>query len=345
MTANHWLLELFHGPTLAFKDLAMQLLSRLMDWALARRGARATVLCATSGDTGGAAIEAFRSSSRASIFVFHPHNRVSEVQRRQMTTVLADNVHNIAVEGTFDDCQALVKAMFNDRPFRDRLELAAVNSINWARIVAQVVYYVTSALSLGAPERAVRFTVPTGNFGNIFAGLCCQTHGAAGSAGWSSPATSTISSTAHLSTGRYEVHPVTPSSSPSMDIQVSSNFERLLFEVSGRNPTEVVRSADRLARSAGFDLTAHALAAIRADFCSGHADEASVLEMIRTVYQSTGRLIDPHTAVGYVVASRHAATSDAMVILATAHPAKFPDSVEKASGVRPALPGRPRRSI
>ncbi len=337
--SHHWLLELFHGPTLAFKDLAMQLLSRLMDWALERRGARATVLCATSGDTGGAAIEAFRSSSRVSMFVLHPHGRVSDVQRRQMTTVPADNVHNIAVEGNFDDCQALVKAMFNDGSFRDRVELAAVNSINWARIVAQVVYYVTAALSLGAPERAVSFTVPTGNFGNIYAGYVAKRIGLPIQRLVIACNVNDILDRA-LVTGRYEVHSVTASSSPSMDIQVSSNFERLLFEVAGRNPAEVVLSADRLARSGAFALTSHALAAIRADFGSGHAGEASVLGMIKTMYQSTGRLIDPHTAVGYVVARRHAATSDAMVTLATAHPAKFPDSVEKASGVRPALPGR-----
>ena len=337
LDANHWLLELFHGPTLAFKDLALQLLARLIDWSLIKRGRRATVVCATSGDTGGAAIEAFRSSSRVVIFVFHPQHRVSDIQRRQMTTVLSPNVHNVAVEGTFDDCQSLVKAMFNDGRFRDRVDLAAVNSINWARIAAQVVYYVTSALALGAPERAVSFTVPTGNFGNIYAGYVAKRMGLPIGRLVIACNVNDILDRA-LASGRYDVRPVTPSSSPSMDIQISSNFERLLFEASGRDPAEVVRSTGGLARSAGFAVPARALAAIRADFRSGRADEASTREMIGRVCASAGRLIDPHTAVGYAVARLHAAGSDAMVTLATAHPAKFPDAVEKASGVRPILP-------
>ena len=241
LDANHWLLELFHGPTLAFKDLALQLLARLIDWSLVKRGRRATVVCATSGDTGGAAIEAFRSSSRVVIFVFHPQHRVSDIQRRQMTTVLSPNVHNVAVEGTFDDCQSLVKAMFNDGRFRDRVDLAAVNSINWARIAAQVVYYVTSALALGAPERAVSFTVPTGNFGNIYAGYVAKRMGLPIGRLVIACNVNDILDRA-LASGRYDVRPVTASSSPSMDIQISSNFERLLFEASGRDPAEVVRS-------------------------------------------------------------------------------------------------------
>ena len=337
LDSNHWLLELFHGPTLAFKDLALQLLSRLMDWSLAKRDSRATVVCATSGDTGGAAIEAFRSSSRVSIFVLHPHVRVSDVQRRQMTTVLSPNVHNVAVEGNFDDCQALVKAMFNDGRFRDRVSLAAVNSINWARIAAQVVYYVTSALALGAPERAVSFTVPTGNFGNVYAGYAAKRMGIpVGRLIVACNINDILDRT--LTTGRYEVRPVTPSLSPSMDIQISSNFERLLFDASGRDPAEVLRSADGLTQSAGFTVAAATLAAIRADFRSGRTDETSTLKVIETVHRSTGRLIDPHTAVGYALARRNAAGTDAMVTLATAHPAKFPDAVEKASGVRPILP-------
>jgi threonine synthase len=337
LDSNHWLLELFHGPTLAFKDLALQLLARLMDWSLAKRGSRATIVCATSGDTGGAAIEAFRSSNRVSIFVLHPQYRVSDVQRRQMTTVLSPNVHNVAVEGTFDDCQTLVKAMFNDGQFRDRVDLAAVNSINWARIAAQVVYYVTSALALGAPERAVSFTVPTGNFGNIYAGYVAKRMGLPVGRLVVACNVNDILDRA-LATGRYEVRPVTPSSSPSMDIQISSNFERLLFEASGRDAAEVVRSTDGLARSGGFTIAALTLAAIRADFLSGRADEACTRKMIDTVHRSTGKLIDPHTAVGYAVARLNAAGADAMVTLATAHPAKFPDVVEKASGVRPILP-------
>ena len=337
LDCKHWLLELFHGPTLAFKDLALQLLARLMDRSLARRDGRATVVCATSGDTGSAAIEAFRSSGRTAIFVLHPRGRVSDVQRRQMTTVRSPNVHNIAVEGTFDDCQALVKAMFNDAPFRDRVDLAAVNSINWARIVAQVVYYVAAALALGAPERAVSFTVPTGNFGNVYAGYVARRMGLP-------IARLVVACNVNdildrtLASGRYEVRPVVPSSSPSMDIQVSSNFERVLFEACGRDAAEVVRSAAGLAQSGSFTLAAGTLAALRGDLRSGRADEAATAATIGAVHRAAGRLIDPHTAVGYSVAEANAAGVDIMVTLATAHPAKFPEVVEKASGRRPELP-------
>ncbi|MFN4142198.1 threonine synthase [Aestuariivirga sp.] len=336
---NQWLLELFHGPTLAFKDVAMQLLARLMDWALARRRTSATIVGATSGDTGGAAIEAFRSSSHATVFMMHPHGRVSEVQRRQMTTVDSPSIHNIAIEGNFDDCQAIVKALFNDLAFRDRVGLAGVNSINWARIMAQTVYYVTAALSLGAPGRAVSFSVPTGNFGDVFAGLVAKRMGI--------PVERLVIATnvndildRTLKTGRYETRGVTPSSSPSMDIQVSSNFERLLFEVHGRDPYAVRRMMASLAQSGAFEIGSRELDQIRHEFGSGAADEAETASTIRETLAATGELLDPHTAVGHAVACKAEASAAPMITLATAHPAKFPDAVEKACGIRPALPKR-----
>ncbi len=336
---NQWLLELFHGPTLAFKDVAMQLLARLMDWALARRKTHATIVGATSGDTGGAAIEAFKASRHASIFILHPHGRVSDVQRRQMTTVDSASVHNIAVEGTFDDCQAIVKELFNDHKFRDGVGLAGVNSINWARIMAQIVYYVTAALSLGSPDRQVSFCVPTGNFGDVLAGFVAKRMGL--------PVDRLVIATNEndildrtLKTGRYDVTGVKPSSSPSMDIQVSSNFERLLFEVHGRDPNAVRRMMASLAQSGAFRIADRELQQIRNEFDSGAASEAETAATIRETLAQTGELLDPHTAVGYAVARRQAPSPSPMVTLATAHPAKFPDAVEKASGVRPALPPR-----
>jgi threonine synthase len=336
---NYWLLELFHGPTLAFKDVAMQLLARLMDGALARRRTRATIVGATSGDTGGAAIEAFKASRHAAIFILHPHGRVSEVQRRQMTTVASPSVHNIALQGNFDDCQAIVKALFNDHGFRDRIGLAGVNSINWARIMAQIVYYVTAALSLGSPDREVSFCVPTGNFGDIFAGFVAKRMGV--------PIDRLVIATnvndilaRTLATGRYETKAVKPSSSPSMDIQVSSNFERLLFEVHGRDVNMVRRLMAGLAQSGAFTIADRELQAIRNEFDAGAADEAATAATIRDTFAATGELLDPHTAVGYAVARRQEASASPMVALATAHPAKFPDAVEKASGLRPGLPRR-----
>jgi threonine synthase len=335
---NHWLLELFHGPTLAFKDVAMQLLARLMDWALERRKARATIVGATSGDTGGAAIEAFKASRYASIFILHPHGRVSDVQRRQMTTVDSLSVHNIAVEGNFDDCQALVKALFNDLRFRDEVSLAGVNSINWARIMAQIVYYVTSALSLGAPDRMVSFTVPTGNFGDIFAGYVAKRMGL--------PVDRLVIATnvndildRTLKTGRYEVRGVEPSSSPSMDIQVSSNFERLLYEAHGRDAGAVRTLMAGLAQSGAFEIAGGPLERIRAEFDSARASETDVARTVRETLVTSGELLDPHTAVAYSVARRLGGASP-MVTLATAHPAKFPDAIEQAAGVRPPLPAR-----
>ena len=335
---NRWLLELFHGPTLAFKDVAMQLLSRLMDWALEKRKSRATIVGATSGDTGGAAIEAFKDSKHAAIFILHPHGRVSDVQRRQMTTVDRPAVHNIALEGNFDDCQAIVKALFNDLDFRDSQGLAGVNSINWARIMAQIVYYVTSALSLGSPDRKVSFAVPTGNFGDIFAGLVAKRMGV--------PIDRLVIATnvndildRALKTGRYEVRGVLPSSSPSMDIQISSNFERLLFEACGRDAGALRLLMARLGQSGAFEISPEALEMIRAEFDSMATDEGETARTIRETLSTTGELLDPHSAVGYAAARRHAGASP-IITLATAHPAKFPGAVEKAVGIRPSLPER-----
>ncbi|MBH0238173.1 threonine synthase [Methylobrevis albus] len=336
---GHFLLELFHGPTIAFKDVAMQLLARLMDHVLAERGQRATIVAATSGDTGGAAIEAFRGRDNTDIFVLFPHGRVSDVQRRQMTTVADANVHALAVEGTFDDCQALVKAMFNDLPFRDRVGLSGVNSINWGRIVAQVVYYFVAAVALGAPHRPVSFTVPTGNFGDIFAGWVAKSMGL--------PIERLVVATnvndiivRTLETGRYETRGVMPTISPSMDIQVSSNFERLLFEAGGRDAEGVTALMNGLGQSGAFTVPAATIAAIRDGFAAGRTDEAATAATIGRVLADAGYLLDPHTATAVAVAEHEIAAPVPMVTLATAHPAKFPDAVEAASGIRPGLPER-----
>ncbi|MCC7480229.1 MAG: threonine synthase [Hyphomicrobiales bacterium] len=339
MDANQWLLELFHGPTLAFKDVAMQLLARLMDWSLKKRASRVIIVGATSGDTGGAAIDAFKGSRNATTVILHPHGRVSDVQRRQMTTVMSPAIHNIAIEGNFDDCQAIVKALFNDLKFRDSVNLAGVNSINWARIMAQVVYYVSSAVALGAPDRRVSFCVPTGNFGDIFAGYTAKRMGL--------PIDRLIIATnlndildRTLKTGRYEMRGVKPSSSPSMDIQVSSNFERLLHEAYGRDAAAIRGLMAGLSQSGAFSIGQRELAAIRGEFDSFAANEAETAETIARTLKATGELLDPHSATGFAAALRTKASNSAMITLATAHPAKFPDAVEKASGVRPHLPQR-----
>jgi threonine synthase len=335
---NSFILELFHGPTLAFKDVAMQLLARLMDHVLADRGKRATIVGATSGDTGGAAIEAFAGRDRTDIFILFPHGRVSPVQQRQMTTSRAGNVHTLAIEGDFDDCQALVKDMFNDHGFRDHVALAGVNSINWARIMAQIVYYFSSALSLGAPDRAVSFTVPTGNFGDIFAGYAAKRMGL--------PIERLVIATNDndilartLASGSYETRGVVATTSPSMDIQVSSNFERLLFEASGRDAATVRGYMAGLKQSGAFTLDAPVLAAIRNEFAAGRATVGETAATIRRTLDGTGYLLDPHTATGVHVAQAIGASSTPMVVLATAHPAKFPAAVEAACGISPALPG------
>ncbi|MET3926453.1 threonine synthase [Devosia sp. 2618] len=334
---NHFVLELFHGPTLAFKDVAMQFLSRIMDHILAERGLKATIVGATSGDTGSAAIEAFRGRDTTDIFILHPQGRTSPVQRLQMTTVLDANVHNIALEGTFDDCQNIVKAMFNNHKFRDSVRLSGVNSINWGRIVAQIVYYFTSAVSLGSPHRKVSFTVPTGNFGDIFAGYCAKAMGL--------PIDKLIIATNSndilrrtFDTGRYEMEGVAPTISPSMDIQISSNFERLLFESAGRDATSVLRMMDSLKQSGGFTVPDNALTAIRRDFAAGTTGEAETRATISMTHQAAGYLLDPHTAVGVNVARHQPKSATPMVILGTAHPAKFPAAVKEASGIEPALP-------
>ncbi|MFG1395709.1 threonine synthase [Roseixanthobacter pseudopolyaromaticivorans] len=335
---NRFVLELFHGPTLAFKDVAMQLLSRLMDHVLSARGARATIVGATSGDTGSAAIEAFRHSDAVDVFILYPHGRVSEVQRRQMTGVGAHNVHAIAVEGTFDDCQALVKGMFNHHGFRDRMALAGVNSINWARIVAQVVYYFYAATALGAPAREVSFVVPTGNFGDILAGWVAKRMGL--------PIRDlTIATNVNdilartLESGRYEVRGVQPSSSPSMDIQISSNFERVLFEALNRDSAALRQLMASLTQSGAFTLPREAMATICGEFSAGRADEPETLATITRIYREADYVVDPHTAVALAVAGKVEHNPRVpQVILSTAHPAKFPDVVEAATGKRPALP-------
>ena len=335
---SDFILELFHGPTLAFKDLAMQLLGRLMDQMLTSRGERTTIVVATSGDTGGAAIEAFRGRARADLFVLFPQGRISDVQRRMMTTAEDDNVHALAIEGTFDDCQAIVKSMFNHHAFRDRAHLSGVNSINWARIVAQVVYYFTAAVALGAPRRKVAFTVPTGNFGDVYAGYVALRMGL--------PIDRLVIATnvndilaRTLATGTYDLRGVVATSSPSMDIQVASNFERLLFDAYGRDGAPVRQLMASLDQARRFALSERALSGIRAVFSADRADEEETAATIRTVLRETGHFIDPHTAVGVAVAEKDTRDpSIPMVVLGTAHPAKFPNAVEAACGVRPALP-------
>ena len=334
---NDFVLELFHGTTLAFKDVAMQLLARLMDYVLAERGERATIVGATSGDTGGAAIDAFAGRDRTDIFILFPRGKVSPVQQRQMTSSPAANVHALAIEGNFDDCQTLVKEMFNDAPFRDRVKLSGVNSIYWARIMAQVVYYFTSALSLGAPDRKISFTVPTGNFGDIFAAYVAKRMGL--------PIERLVIATNDndilartLKTGRYEMRAVKATTSPSMDIQISSNFERLLFEAHGRDPSAVRTAMAGLKQSGSFEIEAQALKAIRREFRAGRATEKQVAETIRETLADTGYLLDPHTATAVFVARKNAKPTSPMVTLATAHPAKFPAAVKSACGIDPALP-------
>ncbi|WP_149142729.1 threonine synthase [Gemmobacter caeruleus] len=334
---NHFLLELFHGPTLAFKDFAMQLIGQMMQAALARTGERITIVGATSGDTGSAAIEAFKGLANVDVFILFPHGRVSEVQRRQMTTPAEGNVHALAMDGDFDDCQARVKDMFNDFAFRDGVRLAGVNSINWARVLAQVVYYFAGAVSLGAPHRKVSFTVPTGNFGDIFAGYIARKMGL--------PIDRLVIATNQndildraLRSGDYMTDGVKPSISPSMDIQVSSNFERALFDAYGRDGAAVAALMSEL-KSGGFHISQGALEALRAQFDSGRCSEEETRATIRTIAAATGEVLCPHSAVGVKVAEEHLGAAP-MITLATAHPAKFPDAVEQATGHRPALPAR-----
>ena len=338
LAANDWLLELYHGPTLAFKDVAMQLLGQLFDDVLKRRKQRITIIGATSGDTGSSAIEAMRGRDAVDIFILHPHNRTSDVQRRQMTTVMDENVHNVAIEGTFDDCQALVKAMFNDAEFRDQVSMGGVNSINWARVMAQVVYYFYAAVALGSPDRKISFSVPTGNFGDVLAGYVAGQMGL--------PIQSLVIATnindiltRTLETGEYRVTSVTPTSSPSMDIQVSSNFERLLFDAYGREPGSVVAAMHQLNDQGRFQIEPSAAAFIGSFFKAARVDETQTHDTIESFYQRTGRIVDPHTAVGLAAASMQRGSPEVpMVSLATAHPAKFPEAIAQAIGVTPDLP-------
>jgi threonine synthase len=337
MGPNHFLLELFHGPTLAFKDFAMQLIGQMMQAALAKTGDKITIVGATSGDTGSAAMEAFRGLSNVDVFILFPHGRVSDVQRRQMTTPVEANVHALAMDGDFDDAQARVKDMFNDFDFRDGVRLAGVNSINWARVLAQVVYYFSSAVSLGAPHRAVSFTVPTGNFGDVFAGYIARRMGL--------PIEKLVIATNHndildraIKSGAYVTDGVRPSISPSMDIQVSSNFERALFDAYGRDGTAVAQLMAEL-KAGGFQISQGALGMLRETFASGRCSEDETVATIRAAYAATGEVLCPHSAVGVKVAEEHLGAVP-MITLATAHPAKFPDAVEAAMGTRPALPPR-----
>jgi len=338
LDSNSWLLELFHGPTLAFKDFALQLLGRLFDHILAKRNERVTIVGATSGDTGSAAIEACRDRDAIDVFILHPKGRVSDIQRRQMTTVASPNVFNIAVEGTFDDCQDLVKAMFNDEAFRDEMKLSAVNSINWARIMAQVVYYVSSAVALGAPDRRIAYSVPTGNFGDVFAGYVASRMGL--------PIDQLVIATnandllaRFFDTGEMKMRPVEPTLAPAMDIQVSSNFERLMFDLCGRDGRMVSQSMAGFRESGTMRMADEALGEAGNLFDGIRLDDSGIKSTIDRIWREAGILIDPHTATavnGAVKKRRDAKVP--MVVLGTAHPAKFPDAVENACGLRPALP-------
>jgi len=335
--ANHFLLELFHGPTLAFKDFAMQLIGQLFQVALKKRGEKVTIVGATSGDTGSAAIEAFRGLDAVDVFILFPHGRVSDVQRRQMTTPDEANVHALAMDGDFDDCQARLKDMFNDFDFRDGVRLAGVNSINWARVLAQVVYYFTSAVALGAPYRKVSFTVPTGNFGDIFAGFIAKQMGL--------PIDQLVIATNQndilhrtMETGAYTKAGVTPSISPSMDIQVSSNFERALFYAYGQDGAAVADQMTDLSKG-GFTISQGAVDFLRENFASGRASEDETMASIKATYLRTGEVLCPHSAVAVKVAQEHLGDSP-MITLATAHPAKFPDAVKRACGQDAPLPAR-----
>ena len=340
LDGRNWLMELFHGPTLAFKDVALQLLGQLFETFLAKRDAHLTIIGATSGDTGSAAIDGVAGRAKIDIFMLHPLGRVSDVQRRQMTTVLAPNVYNIAIEGSFDDAQAIVKALFNDRDFNGRFTLSAVNSINWARLMAQIVYYFYTAVRLGAPDRPVAFSVPTGNFGDVFAGYVAERMGL--------PVARLIVATnvndilhRALSTGDYSCGTVTPTATPSMDIQVSSNFERLLFDLAGRDGAAIAGMMAGFESTRTMTIPADMRAGAQALFTSARIDADGMADAMRWAATRANNVIDPHTAIGLAAARAADVPADVPVVtLATAHPAKFSDAVERATGVRPALPGR-----
>ncbi|QTD57869.1 threonine synthase [Parasphingorhabdus cellanae] len=340
LDGQHWLLELFHGPTLAFKDVALQLLGLLFETFLARQDKHLTVVGATSGDTGSAAIDALAGREKVDIFMLHPDGRISDVQRRQMTTVLAPNVHNIAMDGSFDDAQAMVKRMFADPEVTDRFAISAVNSINWARLMAQIVYYFYAASQLGAPHRKVAFSVPTGNFGDVFAGYVAAQMGL--------PIERLIVATnvndilhRALSNGDYSAGTVTATAAPSMDIQISSNFERLLFDLEGRDGAKTAARMKAFEETRDMQIAPEMLAKAASIFSSERVDAESMALAMSQAQEAAGQVIDPHTAIGLSAArSADVDPSVPIVTLATAHPAKFRDAVERATGSRPALPRR-----
>jgi len=339
MGENRWLLELFHGPTLAFKDVALQLIGRLFDHVLQIRGERITVVGATSGDTGSAAIDGVKSCHNVVMVILYPQGRISEVQRRQMTTVNAPNVHAVAINGTFDDCQDLVKAMFNDAPFREQHHLSAVNSINWARVLAQVVYYFTAIEQLHATQSApVSFSVPTGNFGNVLSGWIARRIGAnVGHLIVGSNANDIL--TRFFETQQMTTSPVVTTLSPSMDIQVSSNFERLLFEMNARDGASTAEQIAAFRSTGKLAVTSEQFGTwIRPVFRGQRCTDEDTVAMMSQTYRDTGVLVDPHTAVGLVATQACAEPDEPVVTLATAHPAKFADAVERATGVRVPLP-------
>jgi len=332
---EHYLLELFHGPTLAFKDVALQLIGQLFDYVLTQRNQRVMIVGATSGDTGSAAIDGVKGCKNVDIVILYPNGRVSDVQRRQMTTITSPNVHTVAVDGTFDDCQDLVKAMFNDAPFREANSLSAVNSINWARVMAQTVYYFTALETLG---RSASFSVPTGNFGNVLAGWIAKQMGAdiekliVGS-------NSNDILTRFFETHSMDMLPVVPTLSPSMDIQVSSNFERLLFEMNNRDGGATTEQLNRFRQSGKLSVEPDQYAKwIAPTFRAHRANNDETLAVMKRIYGESGMLVDPHTAVGIASAEACAEPGVPTITLATAHPAKFPDAVKRATGVHPALP-------
>ncbi len=332
-----WIMELFHGPTLAFKDYALQLLGRLFDYVLNKRGEKVTIVGATSGDTGSAAIEACRHCKNINIFILHPRGRTSEVQRKQMTTVNAPNVKNIALEGTFDDCQAIVKAMFADEKFRNDVNLSAVNSINWARICAQIAYYVTASVHLG-PETPLSFSVPTGNFGNVFAAHCARNMGLNINQLVIGTNRNDIL-TRFFETGEMKKSVVTQTISPSMDIQISSNFERYLYELMDKNTSDLSRLMADFSKNGRMSVSDEKLKIAQSHFTAARCDEAQTLQTIADVYKNSGYILDPHSAVG-VHAAKTTKPDGRVVSLACAHPAKFPDAVHKAIGKFPDMPER-----
>lgn len=335
---NEWILELYHGPTLAFKDVALQLLGHLFDYVLTKNGDKVTIVGATSGDTGSAAIDCVQGRACAEIFMLHPKGRVSDVQRKQMTTVIEDNVHNIAIEGDFDNCQALVKALFNDLEFRDKINLSAVNSINWARVMAQIVYYFTSAVALGAPDRKISFSVPTGNFGDVYAGYIAKQMGL--------PIEQLVVATnvndilsRTINGGEYKVGETVATISPSMDIQVSSNFERLLYNIYDGSGEDIRNLMENLKQGGVYSIAEGPLAKAKATFNALRVSEDETKETISDVFNGSGQVIDPHTAVGINAARRKwNDKATPMVSLSTAHPAKFPEAVKEMTGAHPELP-------